>query len=211
MKWHNMSGTVESRASTPNERRSGRTHGVHQAQAGRRLSTPSPARQEAAQRGLEASQEYSNLLDRTYADLTDPAYASRYMSQAASRTLGGFGGQARGGAQIAAMGDIGMRSAEESRGRREQALGIKQEQAAAATESETIKLDALDTIDQIMADNRDASGFVTPAGQREIEREINRIELTLGANAAQEISRRVSPRVSQEGPGWLDRLFGARG
>ena len=177
-------------------------------------STPPPgsqSRSAAAQRGLSAREDYERLLDRAYGELSDPGYASRYMSQAAARTLGGFGGRARGGAQVAAMGDIGARASEMASERTLQALGLAQERQAAATEIEALKLDAIDRLQQIIADNRDFSGDITDFGRTELENELARLELSIGPEATADIRSRIMGQAGQQGPSWLSRLFGARG
>ena len=171
----------------------------------------SESRSAAAQRGLSARGDYERLLDRAYNELADPGFASRYMSQAAARTLGGFGGQARGGAQVAAMGDIGARASEMASQRTLDALGLAQERQAAATEIEALKLDAIDRLQQIIADNRDFRGNITEFGRTELNNELARLELSVGADGVADIRSRIMDQAGQQGPSWLSRLFGARG
>lgn len=168
-------------------------------------------RSEAAARGLETRGEYGRLLDRTYKDLQDPGYQSRYMSEAAGRALGGFGSSTPSGAQVAAMGDLGVRATELAGQRAQQALGLAQERQAFGTELEALSIDSRDRLQQIIADNRDLSGGLTSGGRRELENEFRRLELSIGPERARSIRQTIMSEAEQSGPNWLQRLFGARG
>jgi hypothetical protein len=175
------------------------------------MSNEGSSRSQAAARGLEARGDYGRLLDRTYQDLQDPNYQSRYMSEAAGRALGGFGSRTPSGAQIAAMGDIGARASQMAGERAQQALGVAQERQAFRTELEALSIDSRDRLQQIIADNRDLSGRLTPAGRRELDNEFARLELSIGPERAQGLRSSIMSEAEQSGPNWLQRLFGARG
>jgi hypothetical protein len=195
-----MSGRRPAQSSS----RSSAARSVLNQQQGNRFPTEAKA-------GLGVRAERGRLLDRVYGDLADPNYASRYMSEAAARSLGGFGSSPRSGAQIGAMGDVGMRAQELAGQRAMQALELGAAREAFATELPATALDSVDVLRGIITNNRDASGRLTDIGRREMETELQRLELLVGPERAQQIRNQMMAEGNQRGPGWLARLFGARG
>tara|TARA_R110002020_G_scaffold37128_3_gene112211 strand:+ start:903 stop:1298 length:396 start_codon:yes stop_codon:yes gene_type:complete len=131
------------------------------------------------------------------------------MSEAAMRMMGGFGGQARAGAQVGAMGDVGRQSADYMTQNIYKALDLQDKRIGQANEIEYLKLDARDRLMQVIQDNRDSSGKLTSQGRNILETELARLEASIGPQP--DLRAEIIQESNASGPNWLQRLFGARG